>query len=132
MRDVGLSVGKAGRFEQWVRKYSGDLPKLLDFVYFHTAPMESAEPGRGLSFDALATKAETGPYQPVHVSDQSRLFRLLELSNRLGKAYVASGAAREQREIAEPIYDEIYARAMMTFDEQDAVEDLEFHADLRS
>lgn len=132
LRDLGLSIGNTGRFEQWVRKYSKDLPKLLDYVYFNTAPMEGATPGRALSFDLVANPSATGPYEPIRVSDQGRLFRLLELSHRIGQAYEAATDARSKQRAPAPIYDETYKRAMIAFDEQDAVEDLSFRADLHA
>jgi len=124
LADTGLSVGKAGRFEKWIRKYSHDLQKLLDFVYFHTEPMDGALPGRPLSFDSLAAAASAARYEPVHVADHSRLYRLLELSNKLSQKYEASAVAQKKELPFEPIYDEVYARAMRIFDDEEAVEDL--------
>jgi len=132
LTDVGLSHHTAGRMGQWVRKFSGDLPKLLDFVYFHTEPMRAATPGNALSFASLATHHEVGRYEPVHVADQKRLFRLLELSNKMGQTFRASLAAQQANARTPTPYDAVYTQAMTAFDEQDDVEPLTFDAELPS
>ena len=128
--EVGLSINKAGVLEQWIRKFSRDLSKLLDFVYFHTDPMRDAVPGRALSFAPLAASDDVTSYSPVCVADQSRLYRLLELSNKMRERYRASLAAAKEHPAPTDIYDAVYANAMMAFDEEESDRDVAFHADL--
>lgn len=130
LTELGLSAGKAGRLGQWVRKFSGDLPKLLDFVYFHTEPMRDTTPGRALSFDSLAIPGPNAAHMPVHVVDHKRLFRLLELSNQMGKTYRSSVEAAEKQPPNAAVYDAVYANAMMAFDDEETPEALPFHANL--
>lgn len=130
LSELGLSAGKAGRLEQWVRIFSRNLPKLLDFVYFHTEPMRDALPGRALSFDSLGVPGETAAYVPVRVADHQRLLRLRQLSSEMGKAYRAAATVAEQSSPKANIYDEVYTNAMLAFDEDEKAETLAFHADL--
>jgi hypothetical protein len=130
LTEIGLSAGKAGRLEQWVRKFSGDLPKLLDFVYLHTEPMRDAAPGRALSFDSLAIPGPNAAHVPVHVVDHERLFRLLALSNQMGKTYRASVEAAEKQPPNAAIYDPVYANAMAAFEDEEKAEAVQFHANL--
>jgi len=129
LSEVGLSAGKAGRLEQWVRKFSGDLPKLLDFVYFHTEPMRDTTPGRTLSFDSLAVSGSTAAYVPVRVADHQRLLRLRQLSSEMGKAYRDAATASDKSPKID-VYDAVYTNALIAFDEEEKADDLAFHADL--
>lgn len=50
LSDLGLPSHVATSINQAIREYAYELPKLLDYVYFSTAPMRDARPGDVLSF----------------------------------------------------------------------------------
>jgi len=79
-----------------------------------------ATPGRALSFESLGLQQTVGCYEPVRVADQKRLYRLLELSNKMAQSYRASVEVQEAKPITLSRYDDVYVRAMAGFDEEDS------------
>lgn len=50
MEDTKLGIGITSALQSNVKNFSGNLNSLLEYVYFHTEPMEGATPGDKLDF----------------------------------------------------------------------------------
>lgn len=64
LRDIGVPGRVALRIAADLKRYARDLPALLDYVYFHTAPMANALPGCVLDFSACMPTDFTA-FKPV-------------------------------------------------------------------
>lgn len=109
LSEVGLSGGAAGRFQQWIRKFSGDLPRLLDHAYFKTEPMLQAAPGDTLDFSLL--QEQLAP-RPARINDQGVLFEALKLAHELASGYSERRSASAALAAHDSIYDGEFERAM--------------------
>lgn len=115
LASIGLANRAITRVQQYLRKYSGDLNKLLNFVYYETEPMEEAPPNGALDFTLCRsdTFQETKPIplnQLLKSSIEAYRVRLTELQ-----------AARLERPRVkwEGVYDEVYEQAMRWLDDED-------------
>lgn len=99
-----------------------DLSKLLDYVYFDTLPMKGATPGNRIDFSILAEQATFQAHRHVHVTDQAKHFRLMELSDRLTKKFSAGLGNARALAAHRPIYDNAFAGAMAAMDGEDLIE----------
>lgn len=111
---IGLVNRAASRLRQFLRDFASDQSKLLNFVYFHTEPMEDARPEERLDFSACRQDlfAETRPVQ------------LKALPAEAVKAYKTKlEERRKQRQKVEAIrwegpYDDLYIQSMQWLDEE--------------
>lgn len=122
LSEVGLSVGAAARFSAMVRKYAKDLSKLLDHVYFDTLPMRNALPGKRIDFSGLAKQSAIEPHRHAHIADHAKHFRLMALSDRLTKKFVASQGNARAMQAHQPIYDRAFVESLKAMDQEDLVE----------
>lgn len=50
LKEIGVPNGAKVELDAYFNRFNGDLPRLLDFVYFHTEPMADAKLGQVLDF----------------------------------------------------------------------------------
>jgi hypothetical protein len=121
---LGLSSSLASRFSSLFKKYAGDLSQLLDYVYFKTAPMRDAQPGRKLDFQILADEVQRSSHRHTHVKDHAKMLRMLQLSETLKRRYEQQSATPKALAAHRPIYDGAFARAMEEADAESGSLDL--------
>ena len=117
LTDFGLSGLQEHRFTSLLKKFANDLSSLLDHVYFDTSPMvEAKKVGDVLDFSPDKYPPQSAPRQHLHIIDQSKIFRLLELNEKLKQ----KRRARNNNALAwathRPIYDAAYKEAMAAAD----------------
>ena len=122
LADVGLAPGASSRFSWMVRKYSNDLSRLLDHVYFETLPMRNATPGEPIDFSVLTGQGQVQTHRHAHVIDQAKIFKLLEVSDRLTRKFEADSGNARAMAAHRPIYDRAFAESMTTMDREDQLE----------
>lgn len=123
LADIGLHGGLASRFSQWLRKFSGDISKLLDHVYFNTLPMANAVPGSNLDFSELAQDAPSTRRPHAHIKDPTKILRLAQLQENMKQSFLARPSGNLVREIHRPIYDDVYRDAMALLDDGEAIDE---------
>lgn len=109
---VGLPTNLATRFSQLVRRFSGDLSKLLDYTYFKTYPMMDATPGERLDFGTVPASVVPKPHRHTHVVDQQKIFRMLQLADQIKANYQEQQSSGNALAAHRPIYDGEFHRAM--------------------
>lgn len=67
LKDIGLSGYVTSRLNPIVRKYSNNLPSLLNYVYFNTLPMEEANPNDELDF-SQCRKLDLDSFKPIKLT----------------------------------------------------------------
>lgn len=89
---IGLARDVRMRLSEDIRRFSGDLPSLLDKIYFRTSPMEGVRPNDALSFrSAKKVDYKTDVKQiPIPVTDPTKAKRIRELARKIGENYLAS------------------------------------------
>lgn len=109
LREIGVSANVAFRIAAAIREYAGNLNKLLEWVYFHTLPMQSARPGEKLSFDEVRKVDFKADVKPIRVptTDKAKIRRLKELVASIGTTWRVSGGDPFDGYTA-PLYDEHY------------------------
>lgn len=116
--DMGVSRSAALRIAADIRRYANNLPALLDYVYFHTAPMTKATPGSVLRFDGCK-KQEAEKFKPVRMRPlprkRVREFRK-KLRNESNRKSERPDPAMTGNLDPAAIYDEIYAQGMRALD----------------
>lgn len=117
LSDFGLSGTQEHRFTTLLKKVANDLSKLLDHVYFDTPPMADARKvGDVLDFSPDKYPPQSAPRQHLHIKDPAKIFRLLELNEKLKQ----KRRARSNNALAwvthRPIYDAAYREAMASAD----------------
>lgn len=117
LSEFGLSAPQEHRFTSLLKKVANDLGKLLDHVYFETSPMaEARKVGDLLDFSPGRYPPQSGPRQHLHIKDQAKIFRLLELNEKLKQ----KRRTRSNNALAwathRPIYDAAYREAMAAAD----------------
>ena len=127
LETLGLSVNAANRYRNWTRSFASDLQKLLDFVYFRTAPMISAHPFDILNFD-IATDLTESQSAKVRVRDPKVMIELRRLFNNLGQAYLQKTERTASPPVHRPIHDAEYYRAMFSIEEADEDGTIDFSA----
>jgi len=119
LAELAIPIHVRNRIRQIIGKYGNSLPKLLEFVYFRTAPMQEARPGETLSFDKCEKLTiDDFRHRSVAVSTErkERAKALLkQLSNdrtamqeRLSRLYADQGP-----------FDDIYHSAMRQFEDNE-------------
>lgn len=86
---LGLPIDVRLRLTEAMKRYSGDLNGLLNFIYFKTAPMQGATPGSILSFAGLRKlnfKADIKPVR-VPISDVAKINRIKTLLAKIGEQW---------------------------------------------
>ncbi len=96
------------RIQTDIRKYAYDLSGLLDKVYFHTAPMESAKPSQLLDFSACKKQ---NPQDYKHVEMRPLSKKAIKKTREKLRALIA-GAKENPVPAMEGTYDEIFIKSM--------------------
>lgn len=110
----GFPRGATLKLQQAIRKFSGDLARLLNYVYFRTEPMSAARPGETLDF-SMCRKFEITSVKaiPMKSINQSRVKEL--------RAQRQIALAQKKEKLAKIVwsgaYDDEYHRAMSTSNE---------------
>jgi len=115
--DLEMPVHVRNRIRQITRKYGDSLSRLLEFVYFKTAPMLAAYPGETLSFDKCEKltiddfRHQSVSITPERKAQAKSLLKHLcrsrdQIEARLSHLYAAQGP-----------YDDIYHSAMQKFED---------------
>lgn len=115
LEDVGVTNRAQFRVRQFLRELAGDQAKLLNFVYFHTEPMEDAVPQSVLDFSSCRSDV----YQQL----KPVVMRPLppeEIKKFRAKLFNRRRTRTTRRTIQwEGPYDEVYAQAMRYLDEDE-------------
>ncbi|MBV6804653.1 hypothetical protein ACDI97_06800 [Xanthomonas axonopodis pv. fascicularis] len=127
---LGLSSTLSSRLTGLIRKFQGELPRLLDYVYFETVPMKGAEPGKPLDFSSLPDANIGQQLHHTHIKDQSKIMRLLQLSEAIKNKHEARKISTRALNAHKPIYDAHYFKAMADadFEDEDGIADIAFTA----
>ncbi|MCC8445374.1 hypothetical protein [Xanthomonas translucens] len=120
---LGLSSRLASRLTELIRKFHGELPRILDYVYFKTEPMKGAHPGQGLDFSSLPDADIKQQLQHTHIKDPAKIMRLLQLSEAIKNKHEARKISVRVLDVHKPIYDAHYFKAMADADFEDEDED---------
>ncbi len=118
LEQLGVPRDPRMRLAQAIREYAFSLPKLLNFVYFHTDPMEDALPGEQLDFSKcrkVRYKEDVRPLKGDQLSPQ-KVARARELLSALTKRHaeaIAKGTIG-----GEPVCDEELVRALSVGDSE--------------
>jgi len=122
---IGLPRDVRMRLADDIRRLSGDLPALLDKIYFQTAPMECVRPNDALSFQSAKKvdyKTDVRPI-PIPVTDPAKARKIKELLRKIGESYSESVKSSGEA-FATRILDEHYVgfERALSEDEGDAPE----------
>jgi len=108
--DINISRSVALRLRSDIRRYGTDVPRILDYVYFHTEPMKKAQPGAALDFSGCERRRpeefqhEVGnPVPKKKAESAKKRFRELAEQRRQRRQRMAEGFGP---------YDEAYYEAM--------------------
>lgn len=129
LREIGLPSGVALQLSSDLQKYArpGQLSALLNYVYFHTSPMNDARPGATLAFDMCET-TPISAYRPIEISKLSG--KALEAARgRLHETYLKSKTQSGALLTFGP-YDAIYLQALDYFDGESLSTGLQGKAEL--
>ena len=106
---IGIPTSVISKLSQAIREFAYSLPKLLDYVYFRTAPMAHAHPGERLRFDdcrKISYRDDVKQLQlkalPREHADRARKLIGIIKEQHLGQRSGTTAA----------IYDEHYARSV--------------------
>ena len=125
LREIGVSTQTAFKIAADIRRFQNDLPGMLDYVYFGTAPMDSALPGAELRFDTCIDD-DFQQYKPIPMKPLPKN-RVQEFRDRM-----KSKLAQEQKGTDDqPLYDEIYHKAMEALDGEVLPTGVQGHANIR-
>lgn len=112
LREIGISGSIQTRLYADMKRYGKDLSRLLDFVYFHTAPMEDVKPGDILDFTTCSKIAiddvkplEMKKLRPKAIKQTRDKIRELILARKKGQHDVQQGP-----------FDETYYSALSILD----------------
>jgi hypothetical protein len=100
LRDVGVPGSVALRIASDLKRYSRNLPGLLDYVYFQTSPMEHARPRDLLTFEQCS-KTPISDFKPIEMAQISRgkikktREKLREIASRTKSSPVETGPLDE-------------------------------------
>lgn len=128
--DLGLSSRLAFRLTGLIKKFHGELPRLLDYVYFETEPMKGVQPGELLDFRTAPSADVKQSFQHTHIKDNAKIMRLLQLSEAIKNNYQAQKISTRALEAHKPIYDAHYYNAMADadFEDEDGIGNVAFTA----
>lgn len=114
LESIGLTRRAFSRVQQYLRDYSTDLPKLLNFVYFDTEPMEEAVPDELLDFSTCRQD----------LFNDVKPIALKLIPKTAIEAFQNKLAVSRAKKLAQPViqwggvYDEVYEQAMQYLDEK--------------
>ncbi len=110
LTSIGVDTNVAIRLKQALRDFAYSLPKLLEYVYFATTPMERAVPNQRLSFEKCRTVSYKEEIRPLKLvsPDKRQIARMKQLIEGIRKRNIA--AHREQ--LPSVISDAHYAAAL--------------------
>ncbi len=130
MQDTGLGIEVTSLLESKLKKFGSDLNALLEYVYFHTEPMEGATPGDILDFNKCQT-ISCKDFQPLGRKGLSK--NKIKKGRQLLAALSAKNKAKQSLlgRYTPPKYDEHYNHVHELFDNtedasSDHVADLTF------
>jgi hypothetical protein len=109
---LGISGSIQRRIHADLKRYAKDLPRLLDFVYFRTAPMADAQPGEVLDFSDCR-KAQFDDVKPI----QMQKLRPKAIKETRSKLRELMNARKAQNVIEHGPYDEVYFSGLDMMDE---------------
>jgi len=114
--DPGLEGMLQRVLEAWT---TAPLPELLDFVYFHTEPMQDVERGQPLDFTKIPSAQEVGfPINPYSLLNR-------KAKAELRQALQHRGQAAERVKPSRVLVDEALAEALESVDAEDETPPLE-------
>ena len=129
LKALGVPQNASNRIGQAIREFKFDLPKLLDYVYFRTAPMTSATPRSILRFDtcrAVDYKTEIRPLK-LGAPTKQQADRMRQL---IGSIHERNTKAKGLL-LSKAIVDKHYADALNTGDIEETLEVGPFRATLQ-
>jgi hypothetical protein len=107
LQQLGLSSEGRLIFASWLRRFAGDLPALLNFVYHQTEPMATARAGQELPMHLAVRpnyKRDIRPI-PIPVRDPKLAGRARELMKRISER---GAQARNATQLPEIKHDAVY------------------------
>lgn len=114
--DPGLEGMLQRVLEAWTR---APLPELLDFVYFHTEPMQAVERGQALDFTKISSARDVGfPINPYSLLSRKTKSELQQALQNWSKS------AERPKPFRMPV-DEALAEALESLDAEDQTPPLE-------
>lgn len=111
LRQLGIPGVIQTRLHADMKRYARDLPRLLDYVYFHTAPMFEAQPGDVLDFSGYL-KMTTEDVKPVEMN-KLRPKAIKKTRTELRKLIQAR---KSQERIEQGPYDDTYSSGLSILD----------------
>jgi hypothetical protein len=110
LKALGIPSYAISRLQQALRDFAYDLGKLLDFVYFRTAPMDGAHPQDVLRFDQCHRINYREDVRPVSLvpPTKDQVARIKALVSTLQKKEETRAAAS----VPKAIYDQHYVSAL--------------------
>ena len=120
MQDTGLGIAITSSLESNLKKFGGNLNPLLEYVYFHTEPMENAMPGDILDFNKC---------EAVDFSDFQSMGRGNFSQDKIKKGKQLLAALRDKKETRQsllgkytpPKYDIYYNNVHYIFDKTEDI-----------
>ena len=108
--DIGLPTNVQLTLSQDLRKFSGNLPALLDKVYFHTEPMRGVKPGDTLNFAGVRKIDFKKDIHQVQISIKNfeKAAQIRQLASKIGESYAKRTSGLPINH-TRPIYDEHFA-----------------------
>jgi hypothetical protein len=126
LRELGISRSSRLRIQADMKRYGKDLPRLLDYVYFRTAPMAHAKPGEVLDFSGCI---ELRP-EDVRPVEMRRLHpKAIEQTRKELRKLIQTRKSAER--IPKGVYDEAYFSALSSLDGDPVVTELKGKAELK-
>ena len=95
------------------------LETLLEYVYFETEPMQNARRGETLDFSMIQTEENPTPRHPNLVFSDEFISSLRARWDQRTK--ITSTSSREQDAPDEPVYDEVYEKALKLMAEEEGL-----------
>lgn len=113
---IQLPVAVVTKLKRLVRLFSGNLPALLNYVYFDTTPMESARPNDFLDFSGCRKIDFRTSIKPIQMNSIEHV-KLEELRALLRK-HVAARKSLLESQAADGPYDDIYFSAINSLEDE--------------
>jgi hypothetical protein len=119
LESLGLAKGVVSRVRQYLQEYAQDQAKLLNFVYFRTEPMESAQPEAVLDFSVCRsdTWQEIKPIKAAPIPPAA----LKAFRERVAARRAAEDARKRPPIVWQGQFDDTYFSAMALLDADEGV-----------
>ncbi|WP_141699386.1 hypothetical protein [Candidatus Thiosymbion oneisti] len=111
LRQLGIPGTIQTRLHADMKRYARDLPRLLNYVYFHTAPMFEARPGDVLDFSGCL-KMTIEDVKPIEMN-KLRSRAIKKTRTKLRKLIQAR---KSQEQIEQGPYDDTYFSSLSILD----------------